>query len=263
MKEELYSEENLIGMIRVKKKEKEDAIRWIIRNFSEPVWKTAKQMGGKEDDAQNLFTKALTELVRDIELELYPDQKNTIGNYLIEKIKQEWCERLSMENPKQRRQIFTYIAADEDLKKRTIWQLKDLGCTKQEAEGFYNEGFLKLDELFKKKAYQGGDIKGFFKKVCYNLKRNNRRKSLPQLPGELPETKFSNDMEKKIERNNHHEILNTWLAKLTEKCRKTLLMWNEGYSYEEIAKELDYKNKENASLSRFRCMQKLMSFVDL
>lgn len=250
-------------MIRTGRKEKEDAVRWLIRNLKDSVFKQTVLMGGNEQDAQLLFGDALVQLVKAIQGQAFLEQKKSIHDYLIEKIKLGWCKQLGVEGSPQRQQVFDYVSRDEDLKKRCIWQLKNLGCTPQEAEGFYHEGFLKLDELFQKQAYRGGDLKGFFKKVCYNLKRNNSRKSKPHLPGELPETLPAFDLEKSIELNNHKELLEVWLSKLSEKCRTTLQMWNDGYSYEEIAQKLNYTSKENASLARFRCMKKLIALVDL
>lgn len=53
------------------------------------------------------------------------------------------------------------------------------------------------------------------------------------------------------------ERLHQHLHSLGDKCRQMLLAWGEGYSDEEIAKQMNYNTSSVAKTSRLRCLEKL------
>jgi RNA polymerase sigma factor (sigma-70 family) len=53
------------------------------------------------------------------------------------------------------------------------------------------------------------------------------------------------------------ERLRNMINKLGDKCREMILAWGEGYSDEEIAKQLNYNTASVAKTSRLRCLDRL------
>ncbi|GAB3901943.1 hypothetical protein GCM10028803_27540 [Larkinella knui] len=51
--------------------------------------------------------------------------------------------------------------------------------------------------------------------------------------------------------------LRSLIGKLGEKCRDMILAWGEGYSDEEIARQLNYNTASVAKTSRLRCLERL------
>ncbi|MEO1628669.1 MAG: sigma-70 family RNA polymerase sigma factor, partial [Bacteroidota bacterium] len=156
------------------------------------------------------------------------------------------------------------IADDKtDLKKRIVSKVRSLGYSREEAVDFYQQGFVQLNTIFQKGKYKGGNIKGYFYNVCVNLKLNDRRKRKEVLPGDsMAFHQEDHSTERQIVSNEQKELLNKWLAQLTEKCRDTLRLWDQGYSRQEIANQMGYNSPEQAGLARFRCMEKLQSLID-
>ncbi|GAB3922119.1 RNA polymerase sigma factor [Larkinella terrae] len=53
------------------------------------------------------------------------------------------------------------------------------------------------------------------------------------------------------------ERLRGLIAKLGDKCREMILAWGEGYSDEEIARQMNYNTASVAKTSRLRCLERL------
>jgi len=120
-----------------------------------------------------------------------------------------------------------------------------------------------LERLLKGNSYHGGDVKGFFRSLCINLKLNERRITKPDLPGESHHLdKHDHSMEMQMVKNEQKKLLQNWLSQLGEKCRQTLQMWNDGFSMKEIAEKVGHENAAKAALARFRCMGKLQDLID-
>lgn len=83
----------------------------------------------------------------------------------------------------------------------------------------------------------------------------NRTVDVSDLLGQLSDTSKS-IIQQLVDRNDMEQMRNR-LANLSEGCQQLLMMFAEGYSDKEIAKELDYKTPEVVKTSRLRCMQKL------
>ena len=53
------------------------------------------------------------------------------------------------------------------------------------------------------------------------------------------------------------ERLRSLISKLGDKCRDMILAWGEGYSDEEIARQMNYNTASVAKTSRLRCLDRL------
>ena len=56
---------------------------------------------------------------------------------------------------------------------------------------------------------------------------------------------------------NDADQLHQHLKAIGDKCRQMLLAWGEGYSDDEIARQLNYNSASVAKTSRLRCLEKL------
>ena len=266
--------------------------------LNEEILACTNLMGGTENDAFNLMDDVLIDLVKGIQQKAFSNKKTsginsferkgekisaplienirtaifydenekkekTIVEFFIAKIKKGWSEQLRI-NTSLRQQVMSFIAKDEtDLKRRIVGKMKSLGHTNSEAEDIYQQGFIQLERLLKGNSYHGGDVKGFFRSLCINLKLNERRITKPDLPGESHHLdKHDHSMEMQMVKNEQKKLLEKWLSQLGEKCRQTLQLWNDGFSMKEIAEKAGHENAAKAALARFRCMGKLQELID-
>ena len=279
---------------------RDDALKRLTLNdtLNEEILACTKLMGGIENDAFNLMDDVLIDLVKEIQKQGLPNKKisssnsfiskeekisksliekirtalffdedenkeKTIVEFFIAKIKEGWSDQLRIDAAL-RQQVMSFIAKDEtDLKRRIVGKMKSLGHTNSEAEDIYQQGFIQLERLLKGNSYHGGDVKGFFRSLCINLKLNERRITKPDLPGESHHLdKHDHSMEIQMVKNEQKKLLEKWLSQLGEKCRQTLQLWNDGFSMKEIAEKAGHENAAKAALARFRCMGKLQELID-
>ncbi|MFT6321822.1 MAG: RNA polymerase sigma factor (sigma-70 family) [Granulosicoccus sp.] len=292
--------DDLIYAILQDEAARNDALKKLTRHdtLNEEILACTNLMGGTETDAFNLMDDVLIGLVKGIRQQAFPNKKisvsnsflgkeekiaapliekirtvlffdknenkeNTIVEFFIAEIKKRWSEQLRIDDAL-RQQVMNFIAKDEtDLKRRIVGKMKSLGHTNSEAEDIYQQGFIQLERLLKGNSYHGGDVKGFFRSLCINLKLNERRITKPDLPGESHHLdKHDHSMEMQMVKNEQKKLLENWLSQLGEKCRQTLQLWNDGFSMKEIAEKADHENAAKAALARFRCMGKLQELID-
>ena len=58
-----------------------------------------------------------------------------------------------------------------------------------------------------------------------------------------------------------HEILDSKLDEIGERCKKVLMMWARDYSMKEITSELDFSSEAMARKTKFKCKQKLVAVM--
>lgn len=292
--------DDLIFAILQDEATRDNALKKLTQNdtLNEKIVACTKLMGGTEENAFDLMDDVLIDLVKSIQQQGLPNQKTlnvnsflskeekipatligkirtaiffdenenkekTIIEFFIDKIKKRWSEQLRLDETL-RQQVMNFIAKDDtDLQRRIVGKMKSLGHTNSEAEDIYQQGFIQLERLLKGNSYHGGDVKGFFRSLCINLKLNERRITKPDLPGESHHLdKHDHSMEMQMVKNEQKKLLQNWLSQLGEKCRQTLQMWNDGFSMKEIAEKVGHENAAKAALARFRCMGKLQDLID-
>lgn len=69
------------------------------------------------------------------------------------------------------------------------------------------------------------------------------------------------DIIQKVIYESDRQILKDKMKELSEKCRKLLLLFDDGYSDKEIAEQMDYKTAEVVKTTRLRCLEKLREKV--
>jgi len=256
------TEKKLIQAIRAGGSEMDIELkRYVLdRDLNETVHSKMERMGGGQKDADLLFEDAVVQLCKLIRNDKFSNYAS-LKDFIFEHISLNWAEKLfSFE--KLRNSVLEKIAKDVLLKQRIEVKMRKLGCQAVECEDYYQQGFVKMNEIFSKKKYKGGDVKALFFRVCEHIRLNDLRKSKEELPEILPERPTS-EMIDSLERKEKRELLETWLSKIGEKCRTTLRLWNEGFSMKEIAEQVPYKDFKEAAVAKYRCMKKLYSLIEV
>jgi len=261
MSEDFSLDKNLIDAIFRGGQYRQQALRCLVKDkrLNQEVWESVQKMGGAESDTFSLIDDALIALTRAIAGDKFPSGKD-VRAYILEKVKGIWSIRLGTEQGL-RTQVMEYVSKDTTLKKRVLIKMNRLKCGQDEAEDYYNQGFVKMNEVFLKKKYKGGDVKGFFFRICENLRLNDLKKIKPVFPEDLPDAP-DREMEKQLQYNEQKALLLKWIAQLSEKCRRTLILFNDGYSMQEIAAAIPYKDHLEAAVAKLRCLKKMMDLVD-
>lgn len=83
----------------------------------------------------------------------------------------------------------------------------------------------------------------------------NRPGSIDNLADVLPD-KTRNIIQALIDKNERHSLMEK-LDALAGKCKQLLLLYEDGYTDQEIAKQMDYKSADVVKTSRMRCLEKL------
>lgn len=83
----------------------------------------------------------------------------------------------------------------------------------------------------------------------------NRPADIDSLANVLPD-KARNIVQALIDKNERHSLLQK-LNELAGKCKQILLLFEDGYTDQEIAKQMDYKSADVVKTSRMRCLEKL------
>jgi len=218
-----------------------------------------ERMGAGGKRTFPLLDIVLIRMIRDIKKgELKRDE--SVFEYILEMIRGKWISMLRQEEIC-RKELLDHISVDEGLKQRVRYKMQKMGCKVEETEDYYNQGFLKMNEILLDGKFKGGDVKALFFRICEHFRLNDLRKIKELFPEQLPEQSFNlahDDLEKKEKR----ELLKGWLSKIGEKCKKTLQMWNDGYNMKEIAQEVPYKNHLEAAVAKHRCMKKIYDLTD-
>lgn len=93
------------------------------------------------------------------------------------------------------------------------------------------------------------------RKKTTNKNAVNRPGSIDNLANVLPD-KTRNVIQALIDKNERHSLMEK-LNGLAGKCKQLLLLYEDGYTDQEIAKQMDYKSADVVKTSRMRCLEKL------
>ncbi len=260
-----YPDSQLLTDLQAGGKNQDEALKQLVQDakFRDLITRRTAMMGGDAEDAHRLLEDAIVRLIRQIRQDRRPAaESESVRQILLNLVQQRWLYQLATQEDT-RRKAMDHVSRDADLKSRIFYQLRKLSCTEDEAQDYYQQGFQVMYDKLKEGKYRGGDIKGFFSTICINERRNAIRKRQPVSLEEQPVVfdPPSWETERAIETQFERTLLEGWLAQLSDKCRKTLQMWNDGYSMKEIAAEADYQDHLQAAQGRLRCFKRLMDLV--
>ena len=134
--------------------------------------------------------------------------------------------------------------------------------TKEDSDDIFQEALYTLYKNIREKKFSGNSsIKTYFLGICKNIWLNRkmkeqRRKKIKEKIDPLqmphvssPETPYL--FREKI------TILEKFIEKIGATCKKLLSLFWAGYSLEEIAKKISYKNARGVSAKKVECNNKL------
>lgn len=151
---------------------------------------------------------------------------------------------------------------------------KEFGSlTIDEVISAYSEAMIVLREMILSGKYKGiGTLKGLFYKIFYYRSVDITRrkepiltigKSLPNVPDQESIIIEQEELEKMIlEREARLELMKVALGKLSEKCRKIILLQSQKKKFDEIAECLKLKNAHTARQTYYRCKNNLKQVVE-
>lgn len=138
-----------------------------------------------------------------------------------------------------------------------------------EAQEVYMDSLLALSSAIERERFMGeSKLSTYLFRIFENKSKNKIRDRMrnhvshewiEDIPG-LPH-KAQNMLQEMIQ-EEEMDWLEQFLDKMGSRCRQILIMQEfQGYSMEEIAKELGLKSARAVSTSRYRCMEKLKNIL--
>jgi len=123
-----------------------------------------------------------------------------------------------------------------------------------------------LDTNIKEGKYQGGALKGYFYHICFNLWRNELKKSKAQLIEDYQahDPVTNTDPLIELERKERALLLNRLFEELGEQCRKIInlkYLIIDQYSMGDIAGQMGFKNAQIASNALNKCRKRLWDLL--
>jgi RNA polymerase sigma-70 factor (ECF subfamily) len=145
---------------------------------------------------------------------------------------------------------------------------KKYSLSEEEALGAYSDTILTVITNVVGGSFEGrASLKSYttqiFMNKCVDVIRKkttnknvvNRPADIDSLANVLPD-KARNVVQALIDKNERSSLLKK-LDELTGKCKQILLLYEDGYSDQEIAQQMDYKSADVVKTSRMRCLEKL------
>jgi len=142
------------------------------------------------------------------------------------------------------------------------------GLPEEDSFNAYSDSVLAAIERITNGTFQGrSSLKTYLYQIFHNkcvdlLRRNttnksrmNRTESISEKLSQLSD-KARSAVQLLIDKADWN-LLKERLSRLSEDCRKMLLLWSNSYSDKEIAAEMEYKTPDVVKTSRLRCLERL------
>lgn len=135
-----------------------------------------------------------------------------------------------------------------------------------ECASAYSDAVLTVIEHISSQRYEGrSGLKTYLYQIFYNkcvdlVRRNSTNRQSVHQSHSLEELSIADETRtvlQKLISDSDESYLRQQLTRLGEKCQQMLLAWGEGFSDEEIARNLAYQSPAVAKTSRLRCLEKL------
>ena len=141
---------------------------------------------------------------------------------------------------------------------------RERGISPDEAQDFVSEAII----TFRKQVRKGmvdtsTNIDTYITSIAKNKIQNARRsmKSVDLTDEILDSLTVEESPATYYASQELKDKLNEVFDHLNPKCKRLLNLWKQDYSYDEIAVELDFGNRDLARKQKFRCFKKLMEIV--
>ncbi len=136
----------------------------------------------------------------------------------------------------------------------------------EECSTAYSDAVLTVIEHISSQRYEGrSGLKTYLYQIFYNkcvdlVRKNSTNRESVHQGHSLEDLSIADETRtvlQKLISDSEVGYLRQQLSRLGDKCQQMLLAWGEGFSDEEIARNLDYQSSAVAKTSRLRCLEKL------
>ena len=130
----------------------------------------------------------------------------------------------------------------------------------QEVQDIVHDAIIILRNNIKEdKVKEDTNIHVYLTSIAKNILQNERRSRKTE---EIIDTNWSvygseEITEKYFARKEMEEQVGLLLQNISEKCRNLLQLWQQNYSFREIAKLLSFQNEHAARKKKYKCFQRL------
>ena len=267
MNKKRYLNRNIVKDILAGGEERDQTLKYLLLSsgYSEIVYRIVKEEGGGEKEkAEDVFEDCLITLDRKIRrYEIKED--DSLTGYFEEEAKHIWSEKLQQEKIT-RDKVLKWVNEDNKLRQQIYQAIMKNSGKSEDAEDCYQNGIILLDSKLKEGKYNGGAMKGFFYQLCFNLWRNELKRSKPQPidNNELNKPVTKEDPARVLEKKELALLLNHLFEKLGESCKKMMQLKYfiiDKYTMDEIAVQMGYKNAQIASNALSKCRKRLWELM--
>lgn len=266
MNKKKYTDNEIINDILSGARKRDSALKYLLvrSNYPDLVTQVVTNGGGGSKEAKEIFSDCLISLDKKVRRYLIREDIS-LSVFFENEAKQLWSEELK-NNKTKRDNLLNLVNKDKNLREQIYRAIMKNSGIKEDAEDCYQNGVILLDKKLREGEYNGGAINGFFYQICYNLWRNELKKSktfsIENKEYNQPIT--NEDPADVMERNEQAKLLNDLFQKLGESCQKILQLKYliiDQYSMEDIAQKMGFKNAQIASNTLSKCRKALWQLL--
>lgn len=221
--------------------------------------------GGKEEDYLDVFETCIIRL--DQLARRSSKLEKSVEVFFLETCKLVWSQTLQS-NESLLSSVLDQLSRDGKLERQIHAHIQKHGGSLQDAEDCYQNGMIKIVSLIQDGKYDGGSIGSYLYQLCFNLWRNERRKSKPDSTDDfvLESVSTHKDPHRLLEEKESADVLDRIFELLSDTCRKILRLKYfvvDQYSMDQIAEIMQLKGGHIASNTLSKCRKKLMELVNM
>ncbi len=261
-----YSDSLVIRDILAGELKRDHALKYLLlkSEYPERIKRVVEDGGGNTKQANKIVEDCLILLdkkIRRYELK----ETDSLAGFLENSAKQLWSQELFM-NETTRGCVLSWVNKDEKLKQQIYYAVTSNSGKIEDAEDCYQNGMILLDSKMKDGKYNGGAMKGFFYQLCYNIWRNELKKSKTASLEDhtTVNPSFTEDPATVLEKKEKAKLLNQIFQELGESCQKILHLKYfiiDRFSMDDIAQKMGFKNAQIASNTLSKCRKKLWDLL--
>lgn len=261
-----YTDSLIIKDILAGDSTRDKALKYLLvkSDYPEKIKRVVEDGGGNSFQADKIMADCLILLdrkVRRFELKA----SDPLAEFLENAAKQFWSEELLI-NEDTRKNVLNLVHKDEKLKKQIYHAVTSNSGKIEDAEDCYQNGMILLDAKMKDGKYNGGAIKGFFYQLCFNIWRNELKKSKTASleDSNKIEPMTSDDPVSILEKKEKADLLKQLFNELGDSCQKILhlkYLIIDQHSMEKIAQLMGFKNAQIASNTLSKCRKRLWELL--
>jgi RNA polymerase sigma factor (sigma-70 family) len=261
-----YTDSLIIKDILAGNLARDKALKYLLlkSDYPDNIKRVVEDGGGNSFQVEKIIEDCLVLLdrkVRRFELKA----GDPLAEFFEKAAKQFWSEELLI-NENARKNVLNLVNKDEKLKKQIYYAVTSNSGKIEDAEDCYQNGMILLDAKMKDGKYNGGAIKGFFYQLCFNIWRNELKKSKTASLEDSNKTEpmSSDDPASVLEKKEKADLLKQLFNELGDSCQKILhlkYLIIDQYSMEKIAQLMGFKNAQIASNTLSKCRKKLWDLL--